>query len=246
MAELKTFSELAAEIELQRRDDAANARQERIELKHKRQDRAVVGGVYCPEPIDREAAMLLARAPWWAFAPSVKNDKKQERGTMEPKKHKCGLERPVSTVANEIKKTSKDLGCSAEQLLNQEGLPMALAEYSKNKHQARLIELEPIMRATSEACISQAKVLCRSIEELEESIKDAKRMVQISRMTIVSDCVGMVSALKDVRQFFLGPDYDSEQKRLSEFVDLCERLKVLKDSGFLDTVADTMIKLASD
>jgi len=36
-----------------------------------------------------------------------------------------------------------------------------------------------------------------------------------------------------------------ERKRLSEFVDLCERLKKLKDSGFLDTVADTMIRLAT-
>jgi hypothetical protein len=55
----------------------------------------------------------------------------------------------------------------------------------------------------------------------------------------------VVNALKDVRQFFLGPDYEREQKRLVEFVDLCERLKRLKDSGFLDTVADTMIRLAA-
>jgi hypothetical protein len=30
--------------------------------------------------------------------------------------------------------------------------------------------------------------------------------------------------------------------RLREFVELCERLQKLKESGFLDAVADTMIK----
>lgn len=85
----------------------------------------------------------------------------------------------------------------------------------------------------------------QSIEEFDRVTKDATNRVRMQRMAIVNECACMVNALRDVRQFFLGPDYEREQKRLTEFVDLCERLKRLKDSGFLDTVADTMIRLAS-
>ena len=39
-------------------------------------------------------------------------------------------------------------------------------------------------------------------------------------------------------------DYKEEVARLKDFVDLCERLQKLKESGFLDSVADTMLGLA--
>jgi hypothetical protein len=52
-----------------------------------------------------------------------------------------------------------------------------------------------------------------------------------------------MAALKDVRQFFLNENHETEVARLKEFVELCERLQKLKASGFLDTVADTMLKL---
>jgi hypothetical protein len=54
----------------------------------------------------------------------------------------------------------------------------------------------------------------------------------------------MTNALKEVRQFFIGSDYKAEMERLSEFVALCERMQKLKDTGFLDRVADTMLNLA--
>jgi hypothetical protein len=63
-------------------------------------------------------------------------------------------------------------------------------------------------------------------------------------MSVVSETSAMTGPLREVRQFFLGSDYDAEIKRLREFVDLCERLNKLKESGFLDSVADTMLKLA--
>jgi hypothetical protein len=50
--------------------------------------------------------------------------------------------------------------------------------------------------------------------------------------------------LREVRAFFLDKDYATELARLREFVEVCERLKLLKDCGFLDTVADTMLRLA--
>jgi hypothetical protein len=53
-----------------------------------------------------------------------------------------------------------------------------------------------------------------------------------------------MASLKEVRQFFLEGDYEKEIERLHEFVDLCERLKALTQDGFLDAVADTLLKLA--
>ena len=91
----------------------------------------------------------------------------------------------------------------------------------------------------------QMKTIGAAMDEFERVTKSAVQAVRAQRMTTVAECSSVVNAMKDVRQFFLGPDYEREQKRLAEFVDLCERLKRLKDSGFLDTVADTMIRLAA-
>jgi hypothetical protein len=64
------------------------------------------------------------------------------------------------------------------------------------------------------------------------------------RMTIVTETSQMTRGLREVRQFFLGSDYKDEIARLREFVDLCERLTVLKQNGTLDAITDTMLRLA--
>lgn len=69
------------------------------------------------------------------------------------------------------------------------------------------------------------------------------KTIRSTRMTMISEVASMTNALRDVRKFFLDKDYHEEIKRLREFVELCERLKVLKDSGFLDSIVDTMLKL---
>jgi len=64
------------------------------------------------------------------------------------------------------------------------------------------------------------------------------------RMTMVTETSQMTKGLREVRQFFIGPDYKEEIARLREFVDLCERLVVLKQNGTLDAITDTMLRLA--
>ena len=84
--------------------------------------------------------------------------------------------------------------------------------------------------------------------DMEKFRADTKRYLEDIRKTrfaIVTETSQMTGALKEVRQFFLGGDYKEEINRLKEFVDLCERLQILKESGFLDNVADTMLKLAN-
>lgn len=63
------------------------------------------------------------------------------------------------------------------------------------------------------------------------------------RMAVDSELAMVLKHFGEVRQFFLSDKHDEEVKRLREFVGLMERLKALKDSGFLDRVADTMLKL---
>jgi len=90
------------------------------------------------------------------------------------------------------------------------------------------------------------KGIGESVDEFERVTLNAKEKIRSHRMTTVTESSQTVNALKDVRQFFLGPDYEKEIKRLGEFVELCERLNALKESGFLDTVADTMLRLSAN
>lgn len=82
--------------------------------------------------------------------------------------------------------------------------------------------------------------------EFQDYIKLALSTVREQRIALGSETRLLMSSLKDVRQFFLEPTYETEINRLHEFVDVCERLKALKDSGFLDTIADTILKLEVD
>lgn len=73
--------------------------------------------------------------------------------------------------------------------------------------------------------------------------KENLKAIRDVRMNTIPEVAQMMNSLRDVRKFFLDKDYKEEMVRLREFVELCERLKALKDSGFLDQVADTMLKL---
>jgi hypothetical protein len=77
-------------------------------------------------------------------------------------------------------------------------------------------------------------------EEIPQTLKEIRDM----KMAFTADFSQLQKQLSELRKFFIGPVYDSEISRLRDFVELVERLQKLKDSGFLDTVADTMLKLA--
>ena len=79
--------------------------------------------------------------------------------------------------------------------------------------------------------------------EFQGLMKSALGTVREQRIALGSETRLLMGSLKEVRQFFLEETYETEIRRLSEFIDLCERLKSLKESGFLDVVADTMLAL---
>lgn len=63
------------------------------------------------------------------------------------------------------------------------------------------------------------------------------------RMATETEMRQLMASLREVRMFFLDKDYATEIARLKEFVEVCERLQKLKTNGFLDSMADTMLKL---
>lgn len=79
--------------------------------------------------------------------------------------------------------------------------------------------------------------------EFQKSIKEALTTVREQRLALGSETRMLMGSLKEVRQFFLEDSYETEIQRLHEFIDVCERLKALKESGFLDSIADTILKL---
>ena len=89
---------------------------------------------------------------------------------------------------------------------------------------------------------------CNGIGEHMEKLKPMKKEVidelRGMRTATAMEVAAMLKPLEELRKFFLGDDHEKEIARLREFVDLCERLEKLKESGFLDTVADTMLKLS--
>lgn len=94
-------------------------------------------------------------------------------------------------------------------------------------------------------------VLRTEMDAVGSIIEDAKEMKKLfietlrgMRTTSTTEVAAMMKPLEDLRKFFLGADHQKEVDRLKEFVELCERLEKLKKSGFLDSVADTLIKLA--
>lgn len=84
-----------------------------------------------------------------------------------------------------------------------------------------------------------------AINFLSEDMPKAINDVRQARMAFGNESSQLMRQMQDLRTFFVGPDYEKEVTRLKDFVTLCDRLKALKDSGFLDTVADTMLKLAN-
>src|SRR5262249_4643558 len=77
--------------------------------------------------------------------------------------------------------------------------------------------------------------------ECERRLADLRML----RMSMDTEIKVLMASCKDVRQFFLDKDYQTEITRLKEFVELTERLHALKKSGFLDVVAETMLNLST-
>lgn len=64
------------------------------------------------------------------------------------------------------------------------------------------------------------------------------------RMVIVREVRDSLTALRDVRDFFLGKDYTTEMERLERFVRLCREIQTLKADGVFDAVVESALRLS--
>lgn len=107
-------------------------------------------------------------------------------------------------------------------------------------------ETRPIVRDAQDArkiVDELLKGMARDYETFQANIKRYLEDIRLTRMSVVIEANQITASLKDLRQFFIGSTHDDEVKRLREFTELCERLLKLKESGFLDSVADTLLRL---
>jgi len=192
------------------------------------------------KPIDKVAARVVAPAKWCDKPPRV------------PPKFQI---KSMPEKSNSIQSTG-GTRIKTKTMLGSDGFRETL--YDKDSADAAILDAHEIeikkKIKTTEELTERARELTATIEylvteikgpwaEFQEFIKSAIVTTREQRIAMGSETRLLMGSLKEVRQFFLEETYETETQRLSEFIDLCERLKALKESGFLDVIADTMLSL---
>jgi len=238
--------------------ESSNQEQNRRTIRPFR-DNKVAGGDIIWKPIDRTAAMMLSKAPWWAQPPAAKPETKPVE-VETPKAKKQKRKRTHMSNRNIVESGGVIAGSGGpnDDFISTAGLRITRINgedfiHMDSAQQFLAAEIAKLPKETRPNVLA-AQDARKIIEELLNGIgSDMERFnastkqyltdIRQTRFAVVTETAQMTKELKDVRQFFLGSDYKEQIERLREFVDLCERLKKLKDSGFLDSVADTMLRL---
>lgn len=205
--------------------------------KSKPRDR-IDGGDPVRTPIDRVAARVVAPAPWWAMPPDIKQQKpiEQPKPKTQPKRKKKMTTTPTNNLMLDGMQKDKPAAQFNAELVNK-GTKIYAASVESAEN---LVSRAKEATAAIEYLATHIKV---AWEECRDDLKEAITDMREKKFAIESETRQLLSAFGDVRQFFLDDRHEEQVKRLAEFVTLCERLKALKESGFLDTVADTMLRL---
>jgi hypothetical protein len=207
---------------------------QRIAFDQRKGREPVVNGDITYKPVDIFAARVVAKAPWWAEPPQP------EPIFMKPEEFK---EEPPRLKSY---KHLDEKGVVHDDYINRnEALPLAVDV------QEKIIKKEI---RTSEELVRRSRELVDTVDylvsevkgpwnEYQEWVKTALERVREQRIALSSETRLLMQSLKEVREFFLEDSYQTQINRLHEFIDLCERLQALKQSGFLDAVTDTILKM---
>lgn len=209
----------------------------------------VVGGELILKPVDRTARAVVSKAPWWAKPPDVPSPEQPKPLVPEKVQHqikprKERMNNPKVQQATHPAQPAHGTIVSepkSNDVLNAELATEAVKRTEKT--------LESLHRLVDEAKDARAAldILCDYwkpewmdfMDQQDKRLKD----LRMARMAFEVETKVLMSGLRDVRKFFLEENHDAEVAKLKEFVDLCERLQKLQQSGFLNTVADTILKL---
>jgi hypothetical protein len=135
------------------------------------------------------------------------------------------------------------IGSNGEVEINREDLMVMVCEMVNELPK----EARPTVKEAKDARAIVSELIHGIGADVEEFKKTSQRYVSDIRgvrMSVALEVNQIIQPLADIRKFFLAHDHKEEIFRLKEFVDLCERLQALKSSGFLDSVADTILKVA--
>lgn len=81
-------------------------------------------------------------------------------------------------------------------------------------------------------------------EQITPTLHEHITKLRANRMSAISEIRETLTALRELRKFFIESDYQLEITRLERFVGLCREMKELKDCGTLDAVCEAAIRLA--
>ena len=177
----------------------------------------IAGGDIKWKPINKEAAMLLAKSP------EINKPK-----TMTQEKH---IDR-VNGLTAKVNNPCPETAIGRKLISEASKLPERLEQHVDHMKMAR-------------ASLDMATDLFRRdmMEFCEELPKNTEKLRQW-RMMVEREKELSMNALRDLRKFFLEKDHEIEMQRLSEFVRMAERLAALSKDGTLDAVASIMLKLS--
>jgi len=234
----------------------------------------IAGGDIRWKPVDKAAAMLLTKAQDINKPHHESNQNRQantDKASIQGRNGEKTMERSVHRIErfmaksqpvqargrtnglrctqqnNGREKTQTDKKMSKIFIPSADNNPGALASLTLSDATEKLRDLtrlESQLQEVGAALRSTLEGVREIYGEVNEFTSEATKSTRATRMAAVIELNQFAGALREVRKFFLGAEYEQETKRLQEFVELCERLNALKESGFLDQVADTMLRMA--
>lgn len=136
--------------------------------------------------------------------------------------------KPIATQ-EDIEKVSQEIACELVSKTD-EGKIRILELEERFKASAKFLD-----EATDQISTSWLKWLSDSKEYLDS--------VRAWRMAIENENRVSIQSCKDALDFLGSEEYKEKMKSMRELIELSERLKSLKDSGFLDSLVDTLVKV---
>jgi len=204
------------------------------EIPQRKPESLIAGGKMKWKPVDRQAAMLLAKAQdickWHGEPKKVKENVAMNEATT----NRGGTEYTNPALVQK----------GGAEFVNVDKLTESVIERILKSQPQHLQEMAKAALTAREVLRENLRELCSGQESFETKSSEALKSIRDIRTAVIGEVHKFSSELRDLRQFFVGPSYEQEITRLKEFVGLCEKIKALKQDGTLDAVADTIIKLS--
>jgi hypothetical protein len=187
------------------------------------------------KPVDRVAVRVVAKAQWYNQPPVNK-----------PKYMKPEIASTQIHAARVKTKTVLGEDGYRETLVDADGLTkMAAADLVKTapKTEERAEQLVERAREASDTLRILMQNIGPNWDEFQDVMNRGIANARQSRIGMEIEIRQLMANFKEVRAFFLSDAHQEEVARLEHFIDLCHQLKALKESGFLDAITDTILKL---